>query len=339
MANSEYENVFNSGAAAIDRWRTENADIKPDLSDADLRGADLTETNLVGADLSGANLVGADLSGADLVGANLVGANLEQADLCYADLSGADLSWANLHRANLRQAIFNGTHSRNTLWVEVDLSRAVELETIIHWGPSSLGVNTILNSKGNIPVEFLRGCGMPDDLIARLANSFSDMSLEASSCFISFSPEDATFARRLHDKLQSRGIRCWLDEKPSLSSNYKPTDRGLKIWDKVLLCTSKHSLTSNWIEQEIATAFENEDRQYKRDTDIIHSLVPLNLDQHLFNNWEHQRKQSLCDRVAADFNGWETNQSTFDSQLELVIAALQINHISGQSNEHDQEKR
>ncbi|QDV48833.1 toll/interleukin-1 receptor domain-containing protein [Gimesia fumaroli] len=329
MANSEYVEVFNSGAVAIDRWRTENTDVKPDLSGADLRGADLTETNLVGADLSGANLVGADLSGADLVGANLVGANLEQADLCFADLSGTDLSWANLHRANLRQAIFNGAHSRNTLWVEVDLSRAVELETVIHWGPSSLGVNTILNSKGKIPVEFLRGCGLPDDLIARFPDTFSDTTSECSSCFICFSPEDKAFALKLYETLQARGIRCWLDEKQSLAGASTPTDRGLKIWDKVLLCASKHSLTSDWVNQEIEIALENEDRQYKRDTDVIRSLLPLNLDQHLFDHWEHQNKQALCDRVAADFKGWETDQTTFDSQVERVITALQTDHFGG----------
>ncbi|QDT40691.1 Secreted effector protein PipB [Gimesia alba] len=327
MANSEYVEVFNSGAVAIDRWRTENADVKPDLSGADLSGADLTETNLVGADLSGANLVGADLSGADLVGANLVGANLEQADLCFADLSGTDLSWANLHRANLRQAIFNGAHSRNTLWVEVDLSRAVELETVIHWGPSSLGVNTILNSKGNIPVEFLRGCGLPDDMIARVPDYFTEITSESSSCFISYSPEDAAFALRLYETLQARGIRCWLDEKRSQAGVNVPTDRGLKIWDKVLLCASKHSLTSDWVNQEIEIAFENEDRQYRRDTDVIRSLLPLNLDQHLFDHWEHQNKQTLCDRVAADFKGWETDQKTFDSQVERVITALQTDHF------------
>lgn len=326
MANSEYVDVFKTGAVAIDRWRTENSDVQLDLSGADLSGADLMETNLVGADLRGANLVGADLSGADLVGANLVGANLEKADLCFADLSGADLSWANLHRANLREAIFNGAHSRNTLWVEVDLSRAVELETVKHWGPSTIGVNTLMWSKGKIPKEFLLGCGLPDDVISHVNGYFASTAVDFFSCFISFCSEDSAFAHRLYDTLQSRGIRCWLDEKQKSTGPGAPTDRGLKIWDKVLLCASKHSLTSDWINQEIAEAFDNEDRQYRKDTVLIHSLLPLSLDPHLLETWEHQRKTALCDRLTADFRNWETDPAVFDQQVERVMAALHTNY-------------
>ncbi|HAH45846.1 MAG TPA: hypothetical protein DCM07_13530, partial [Planctomycetaceae bacterium] len=169
VANPEYVDVFRTGAVSIDRWRTENPDVKPDLSGADLSGADLTETNLVGADLSGAILIGADLSGADLVGANLAGANLEKADLCFADLCNTDLSWVNFHGSNLREVDFNGARSQNTLWVNVDLSRAVNLETVSHWGPSTLGMDTLMSSKGHIPSQFLRGCGLSDELIEYIA--------------------------------------------------------------------------------------------------------------------------------------------------------------------------
>jgi len=33
------------------------------------------------------------------------------------------------------------------------------------------------------------------------------------SCFISYNHTDKSFARRVHDTLQGRVIRCWLDEK------------------------------------------------------------------------------------------------------------------------------
>jgi len=58
------------------------------------------------------------------------------------------------------------------------------------------------------------------------------------SCFISYSHEDKPFARRLHDTLQGQGIRCWLDEKQILPGDdiYEHVDRGIRLWDKVLLC-------------------------------------------------------------------------------------------------------
>ncbi|WP_417386517.1 pentapeptide repeat-containing protein [Gimesia sp.] len=325
MANSEYVDVFRTGAVSIDRWRTENPDVKPDLSGADLSGADLTETNLLGADLSGANLAGADLSGADLAGANLTGANLEKADLCFADLCNTDLSRVNFHGSNLREVDFNGAISRNTLWVKVDLSRAVNLEMVVHEGPSTLGMDTLMSSKGHIPAKFLRGCGLSDELIAYITDHFEQTALEFFSCFICYSPEDAAFAERLHAALQSKGIRCWLDEKQTLHAGETSIDRGMKILDKVLLCASQYSLQSDWVNQEIELAINNEDREFKRDTNVIHSLLPLNLDQHLFGSWEHQQKEVLCNRVAADFQENETDPAIFDREVERLIGVLQSN--------------
>ncbi len=327
MADPEYVEIFKQGATAIDRWRTEsssvNTDLQLDLSEADLSGADLTETNLNGADLRGAILNGADLSGADLVGANLTGADLSGADLCYVDLSRADLSWANLHRANLREACFNGARSGNTIWAELDLSRTVGLDEVIHWGPSTIGVDTLMRSKGKIPVEFLRGCGLPDDVIAYVPTYFADDAINFFSCYICYSQEDKTFAHQLYETLQARGIRCWLDEKPLTSGDENYIHRKIKAWDKILLCTSQHALTSDWVNQEIANAFGNEEQQFKKDTIVIHSLMPINLDEHLFATWEHEDKEAVCSRVIADFRNCETDHTRFEQQVARVVTALQ----------------
>jgi hypothetical protein len=66
------------------------------------------------------------------------------------------------------------------------------------------------------------------------------------SVFISYSHEDKSFARRLYNELQGHGIRCWLDEHQLLPGDdiYEQVDHGIRLWDKILLCCSKHSLTS-----------------------------------------------------------------------------------------------
>jgi hypothetical protein len=55
--------------------------------------------------------------------------------------------------------------------------------------------------------------------------------VELCSCFISYSHADKSFARRLRDQLQGRGIRCWLDEKQILPGDdiYEQVDHGIKL--------------------------------------------------------------------------------------------------------------
>lgn len=119
MANDEHLAILKQGIEAWNRWREENPEVRPDLSEADLSGADLSPTwtgteilsaDLREADLSGANLSRANLNGANLSDADLSGAFLSEADLSDADLSGANLSGATLIGANLTWASLFGAN-------------------------------------------------------------------------------------------------------------------------------------------------------------------------------------------------------------------------------------
>ena len=136
--------------------------------------------------------------------------------------------------------------------------------------------------------------------------------------------EDKSFARRVHDALQGRGIRCWLDEKQLLPGDniYAEVDRGIRLWDKVLLCASKHSLTSGWADDEIKHAFAKEKQLFKERGKEVLSLIPLDLDGFIFKKWEHAKKNLVLERLAADFTGWDRDNTKFEQQFERVVRAL-----------------
>ena len=180
MANREHLAKIKEGVGAWNEWRKASPEIIPDLSggnlgDAKLREADFSKGNLREANLSRANLTQATLNEANLRGTNLHSAHLNEvplreADLTQAELSGAtligaDLILADLSGANLYGADLAGANIGWTILGNNDLSDVKGLGTVLHFGPSTIGIDTIYRSHGNIPPAFLRGAGVPDNFI------------------------------------------------------------------------------------------------------------------------------------------------------------------------------
>jgi uncharacterized protein YjbI with pentapeptide repeats len=139
--------------------------------------ANATDANFVGAQLVGADFVRADLSGADLRKADLTGAWLELANLRNADLRGATLKKAILGGANFSEAKLDDTNfsdaiCSSTIFANVDLSRALGLDQVEHRAVSTLGLDTLQRSRGNISSIFLDACGIPQSVINALRGRY-----------------------------------------------------------------------------------------------------------------------------------------------------------------------
>jgi hypothetical protein len=329
MADKEHLATLRAGVVAWNMWRRENPNISPDLCRARLSGADLHEANLryanfSGADLHWAALRRADLSGANFQGANFSGADLRWANLRWANFSGADFRAAELSGANLREANFgkadlgaaslgetdlygadfqganlNGGVLYGTSFSDTNLAGVKGLDTCHHAGRSSIDLLT-LNKSGQLPLAFLRGIGLPDNFIDHLP-SLLNTSAQFHSCFISYSGKDEDFARRLHADLQAKGVRCWFaPEDMRIGDRIRDRiDEVICIHERLLLVLSKHSITSRWVEKEVETAFEQE--QKGKGT----ALFPVRLDDAVLvcdRGWAADIRRT---RHIGDFRQWK----------------------------------
>jgi len=259
---------------AWNAWRLKNEIRNPNLTQADLTGADLTEAYLSGACLAFANLskakltharlVSADLTGANLTHARLVDADLTRADLTKVDLAGADLTRADLAGANLAGAnLTDATNLKyailgNTVFWDVALTEVKSLDHCQHVGPSIIDFWTLRNS-GPLPIAFLRGVGLPDNLLEYLPSLLNE-AIQYYSCFISYSSKDQDFAERLHAELQNKGVRCWFAPHDMRIGDkiIDAIDEAIRLRDKVLLILSESAIASDWVEGEVTRALDEE---------------------------------------------------------------------------------
>lgn len=333
MANPEHIAILKQGVEVWNQWRKENTQVTPDLFQADLSGAVLRKAYLREAVLSYADLSYADLSYADLSEAILryavlryavlrkavlSGADLSEAYLRYADFSEADLSEADLSGADLSGADWTEARCGYTVLGNVDLSQVKGLETVQHRGPSTIGIDTIYKSGGNIPEVFLRGAGVPDTFITFM-KSLTSQAFDFYSCFISHSSKDKEFVERLYADLQSKGVRCWYaPEDLKIGEPFLlGIERGIRLHEKLLLVLSENSVGSNWVQHEVLSAMAKE--QGKEPW----VLFPIRLDNTVMETnvlWASMIRDS---RHIADFSQWKDHDSyrkAFDRLLRDLKA-------------------
>ena len=363
MANQQQLEILKQGVEVWNKWRKENPKIMIDLMEANLQGVNLVEAdfrgaNLVKAVLSRANLTGINLNEANLGGAklgtvklhsaNLSGANLLGASLFEADLAGADLTKASLNGTKLRSASLShvnlsytdlgSAYFMFTNLVHVDLSKADGLENVFHYGASTIDMDTIRLSKGDIPDIFLRGCGFTDweiqsaklykpslnnqeinNIIYKIFDLRASQSIQVSPLFISYSHADTPFVEKLETHLLGKGIRFWRDIHNATAGRLETQiDRAMRQNPSVLLVLSENSTTSDWVEHEARLARQLE-KEIGKDV-----LCPIALDDSWESaKWPARLMEQIKEYNILDYSKWN-DDNAFEKVFNKMLSGLDM---------------
>lgn len=347
MASEEHLKILGQGIRAWNNWRRKNPTVIPDLTKINLESFNLNyifggkTKGFIGANLSKANLAGAQLYGMKLGQTNLSGATLNSANLVDARLWQVNLSGASLIEANLRGTKFDNVivagadFSRSdmayTQIIRTDLRGAIGLDVVRHGAPSAIDVDTLYMSGGNIPLAFLSGVGVPDQLITYLPSLIgAEQAIQFYSCFISYSNNDDEFAKRLYSRMRDEHLRVWFapEDVKGGEKLYEQIDRAIQCHDRLLLVLSECSLRSKWVETEIRQARKVEIEEQRR------KLFPIRLVSYeKLRQWEcfdSDTGEDLAREVRAyfipDFSEWKHHDS-FEKSFKKLRDDLKTTEI------------
>ena len=319
--------------------------VRSRLTGANFSGADLTRADLTSAEVSRGNFVGtrlfraqlkgirgestdfsrAVLQAADLSDSVLSEASFLDADLKETDFAGAELLGVNFSHADLDRANFERVRCAWLAWSDVDLSRTTGLDSMTHLGPGTIGLDTLGRSGRRIPASFLRGNGVGQDWI-EFYEAHDQPSAASDTFFIVYAVEEEPFAGRLHNTLQKHGVRCWLDPRRSADDNGVTGEvaaRGFRVWDRVLLCATRATLSADWMDPLIGSVKRREEAIKQQTGRSVTVMWPLNLDGYLFSgSWKHPDATDVAGRLLADFTGWRRNKTKFLEELQALIEKL-----------------
>jgi len=280
------------------------------LRDADFRSADLSEALLTDADLTHARFERANLRDASLIGAELGGASFRDAILVGA----------NLRESHLGGADFQGARFAFTVLAASYLSRARGLESVIHDGPSTVGIDAFLLSRGEIPDAFLTGIGLSSLTIEYLkaVAAAEEGMLVGDALFLLFADPDRARARRLRAYLRMHRSLAWYWHEAEELAGRHNADLKMRIrfHDRLLVLASSAAAADAKLAEPIVRALDKEAAERRR------ILLAVRIDDVPAGG---SLAALSADRYLADFSGvaWDDPRDPiFRRELDKLLEAL-----------------
>jgi hypothetical protein len=320
MANPKHEAKLKEGMEAWNQWRERSTETP-----------DLTQVHLSFFSLDGYNLRAADFSAAVLTGVSFRSTSCEDCSFETSIITAALFYYTNLTRASLNGSLiamsvfdgctlnesnFTGALLRNNSFANVFLRFARGLDSLqLGSRVNSIGIDTFFRS-GGLPESFLRNSGVPEEFI-QYAASLVGKAIEYYSCFLSHSSKDDDFTRRLYNDLQGKNIRTWFaPEDLKIGDRFRARiDESIRIHDKSVIILSANSINSDWVETEVESAL---DREQKEGTDV---LFPIAIDEECFTSNQPWAKAIRLQRHIGDFRKWKSHDD-YAAAFEKLVRDL-----------------
>jgi hypothetical protein len=155
--------------------------------------------------------------------------------------------------------------------------------------------------------------------------------IQRYSCFISYSTADQPFAERLHADLQNKGVRCWFAPHHIQSGKkiHEQIDEAIRLYDRLLLVVSEHSMESRWVKTEIANARKKELTQHRQ------VLFPIRLVEfEAIRLWKlfdadvgDDSAREIREYFVPDFSQWKDHDS-YRAAFEKLLHDLKVERVS-----------
>jgi hypothetical protein len=145
------------------------------------------------------------------------------------------------------------------------------------------------------------------------------------SCFISHSSKDQLFTELLHADLHNQGVHCYYASENLKGGErlYPQTDLAIRVYEKLLVVLSEHSMNSEWVKTEIRQCRKDERRENRR------KLFPIRLvDMETIKSWDffdsdsgEDLAVSIRENFIPDFSNWE-DRNSYKKALNRLLEDL-----------------
>jgi TIR domain len=146
-----------------------------------------------------------------------------------------------------------------------------------------------------------------------------ESAIQTSGVFISYTHVDSEFIDALERKLNEKRIHFWRDVHHASAGRLdRIVDRAMRLNPTVLLVLSEHSVTSDWVEDEVDRARELE-KELGRDV-----LCPIALDEAWKDcAWSRPLRTQIKKYHVLPFGEWR-DPASFERMFRRLVEGLSI---------------